>query len=233
MAAAKPLQPTTSRGAVIWYHGFGVDKDTHRTELARFAEAGFTAIGVDVAGHGARRAPDLDERMAGTQADALHSVIEFAAPTAAELPHLFDWIMHRGIAEGNRIAIAGISMGAFVVYRAIIEEPRVAAAVAILGSPEWPARAGGHVHVSPHLHAGQMCSARLLSITGARDENVPPGPARELHATLDALHAPHHRYIEIPGAVHLMSAAHWEVTMNATTDWLKQWLPHEQQEAAS
>src|SRR4051812_6397813 len=83
-----PDAPKEPRNAVIWYHGFGVDKESNRAELERFAAAGFIAVGVDVAGHGERRASDLDERTAGSQEDALYSVIEFAEVTALELPAL-------------------------------------------------------------------------------------------------------------------------------------------------
>jgi hypothetical protein len=33
------------RPAVLWFHGLGVDKETHRPELQMFAQAGFTAVG--------------------------------------------------------------------------------------------------------------------------------------------------------------------------------------------
>jgi alpha-beta hydrolase superfamily lysophospholipase len=56
---------------VFWFHGFGVDKETHRKELEQLARAGFLAVGVDAAGHGARRLPDLDARQAAPHHQAL------------------------------------------------------------------------------------------------------------------------------------------------------------------
>jgi dienelactone hydrolase len=210
--------PRDSRGTVIWHHGFGVDKDTHETELRRFAAEGYTAVAVDAVGHGERRAPDLDERRAGSQEDAFFSVVEFADATGREMPALYDHLIDRGLGRSGRVAIAGISMGAFVVYRAIAVEPRFNAAVAILGSPEWPGAD------SPHLQVGELCRVPLLSITGARDSNVPPAPARRLHARLDAeCLAKRHRYIEIPGAAHLMAPKQWDVVMDNTIEWLRQW----------
>jgi hypothetical protein len=46
----------TPRATLLWYHGLGVSKETHRPELERFARAGILAIGIDAAGHGERRA---------------------------------------------------------------------------------------------------------------------------------------------------------------------------------
>jgi dienelactone hydrolase len=218
-----------SRGTLLWFHGFGVDKDANRAELELFARAGFLAIGVDVAGHGDRRAPDLDERMRGSQQEALTSVIEFALLTARELPELLDGLLDAGLCKDHEISIAGISMGAFVVYRALIEEPRIRAAVAILGSPEWPA---GEVPgatpdaASPHLHVRAFCNARILSITAECDVNLPPAPARRFHERIRAqCPCARERFLELKDAVHLMNAVDWQTTMAETISWLA--YPHD------
>ena len=202
--------------AVLWFHGFGVDKETHRKELAQLAEAGFLAVGVDAAGHGARRLPDLDARMDAPQAEALVTAVTLAEETAREVPAVVRALVEEGTADAGRVAVAGISMGAFVVYRAVVEMPALRAAVAILGSPEWP------VGDSPHRHPEAFHAVALLSITAERDENVPPGPARELHRRLAEDHPRPElaRYVELPGAVHLMGAGDWDTTMRETLAWL-------------
>lgn len=40
---------------VLWFHSFGVDKELHRPEMERVAEADFLAVGVGAAGHGERQ----------------------------------------------------------------------------------------------------------------------------------------------------------------------------------
>jgi pimeloyl-ACP methyl ester carboxylesterase len=107
-------------------------------------------------------------------------------------------------------------MGGYVVYRAVLAEPAIRAAVSILGSPEWP-----HGD-SPHRHLDGFRSTALLSITAERDVNVPPAAARELHRRLEEAEpgSPMHRYVELPGAVHLMSEEHWNRTMDETLRWL-------------
>ena len=200
---------------VLWFHGFGVDKEVHRPELERLAEAGFLAVGIAAAGHGERRLPDLDERRAGSQEDALRTVLELAPQTADDVPAIIDTLVQEGLADPDRIAVAGISMGAYVVYHAVVVEPRIRSAVAILGSPEWPQGD------SPHRHLDALARTALLSITAEQDVNVPPAAARALHRTLAAqFPAARQRYVELPGEPHLMGPEAWETTMDEMLRWL-------------
>jgi pimeloyl-ACP methyl ester carboxylesterase len=193
---------------VFWFHGFGVEKETHRKELAQLAEAGFLAVGVDAAGHGERRLADLDERIAAPREEAKQTMRELALQTAAELPMLIDELIARGLAT-DRVAVAGVSMGGYVTYKAAVADPRVRAAVSILGAPEL-------------LTADERASfatngVALLSINGEKDVNVPPDEARAFHA---ALSGAHHRYLELAGAEHLVNEEQWTMAMNAALDWL-------------
>lgn len=201
---------------VLWFHGFGVDMEPHRKELRQLAEAGFLAVGVDAAGHGARRLPDLDARQAAPHAQALRTMIELAARTADEVPGVARALAEEGLADGGRIGVVGVSMGGYVVYAAVLAEPGIRAAVSILGSPEWPEGD------SPHHQLDGFRRTALLSITAERDENVPPAGARDLHHRLAQADpgSPRHRYVELPGAVHLMSEEHWNQAMGETVRWL-------------
>jgi dipeptidyl aminopeptidase/acylaminoacyl peptidase len=187
----------------------------HRKELEQLARAGFLAAGVDAAGHGARRLPDLDARQAAPHDEALRTMVHLARRTADEVPSIVRALADEGLADVGRVGIAGVSMGGYVVYRATLIEPLVRAAVAILGSPEWP---GGD---SPHHHLNRFRRTALLSVTAERDENVPPAAARQLHDRLAAMDAePVHRYVELPGAVHLMSEQHWNQAIDESLRWL-------------
>lgn len=200
---------------VLWFHGFGVDKETHCKELAQVADAGFLAAGMDAAGHGARRLPDLAERQAAPREQALRTMVDLAARTADDVPGVIRALAEDGWADADRVAAAGVSMGGYVVYRAAVVEPSLRAAVSILGSPAWPDGGG------PDGNLDALARTALLSITAERDENVPPDAARALHRRLAEAH-PHarQRYVELPGAVHLMSAGHWDAAMDETLRWL-------------
>lgn len=201
---------------VLWFHGFGVDKEVHRPELERIASAGFLAVGVDAAGHGERRLPDLAERQAAPREQALRTMIELAEQTASEVPGIVRTLARDRRADAERVAVAGVSMGGYVVYRAAVVERSLRAAVAILGSPEWPH--GG----SPHHRLDALRRIALLSITAERDQSVPPAAARELHRRLGqaAQSEGRDRYVELAGAEHLVNAQQWATIMDETVRWL-------------
>lgn len=198
--------------AVLWFHGLSVDKETHRKELERIARAGFLAVGVDAAGHGERRLPDLDARIDVSREETIRFMLGLVEETAREVPGIVRALVDEGLADAERVAAVGISMGGYLLYRSVITTPSLRAAVAILGSPEWPEGD------SPHLHLDALRRVALLSITAENDENVPPGPARDLHRRLGGSDRAH--YLELPGAVHLMCEADWERTMHETLRWL-------------
>jgi len=198
--------------AVLWFHGLSVDKETHRKELERIAGAGFLAVGVDAAGHGERRLPDLDARIDVSREETIRFMLGLVEETAREVPGIVKALVEEGLAAAGRVALVGISMGSYLVYRALLEEPPVRAAVAILGSPEWPRPD------SPHRQLDAFSRVALLSVTAENDENVPPGPARALHRRLGE--SERARYVELPGAVHLMGEDDWERTMEEMLRWL-------------
>ncbi len=203
---------------VLWFHGFGVDKQVHRPELERLAKAGFLAVGVDAAGHGERRLVDLSDRMAAPREEVRRTMMTLASETAGEVPVIVQALSREGIGDAGRVALAGVSMGGYVVYRALVVEPTIRAAVAILGSPEWPDHPD-----SPHHHLHAIRQTALLSITAENDENVPPAAARRLHDQLSAAQpdAGRQRYVELPGAQHLMAAGEWDTVMEETLRWLR------------
>ncbi|HEV2149242.1 MAG TPA: alpha/beta fold hydrolase [Longimicrobiaceae bacterium] len=220
---AVPREGSGPLPLVLWFHGFGVDAEVHRPELQRLAEAGFVAAGVDAAGHGRRRLSDLDARIGAPREAARRTMLELAAETAGDVPAVVQALVDEGLANPRRVAVAGVSMGGYVVYRSLLVEPSIRAAAAILGSPEWPG------DDSPHLHPEAFHRTALLSVTAGADENVPPAAARAFHQALAEGHPEpsRARYIEIPGAEHLMNGEQWEVAMDETIRWLMAHTLHE------
>ena len=207
---------------VLVFHGLSADKEVQRKELMTLAEAGFLAVGIDAAGHGERRLPDFEERFAGTRAEIEPLLFSLVTETVAEVPAILDALAETGLADPERFAIFGISMGAHITYGAILAEPRLRAAVALVGSPAWRHHPG-----SPHQRPQGFFPTALLSITGEKDVNVPPASARAFHRALEPQYrgAPERlRYLEIPGAPHLMSAEDWETAMREAVDWLARFL---------
>jgi alpha-beta hydrolase superfamily lysophospholipase len=144
--------------------------------------------------------------------ETIRFMLGLVEETAREVPGIVRALVDDGLADPERVALVGISMGGYLVYRALLEESPLRAAVAILGSPEWP-RAE-----SPHHRLDAFRRIALLSIAAENDDNVPPGPARARHRRLGE--SERARYVELAGAVHLMGEADWERTMDETLRWL-------------
>jgi len=198
----------TPRATMLWYHGLGVSKETHLPELERFARAGILAIGIDAAGHGERRLPDFEERFAPPREviePLLHQLVD---ESVAEIPAILDAL------GAERIALCGISFGGYITYRGAVRDPRITAAVALLGSPD------------PSL-AEAMFPTALLSLTAEKDENVPPDAARAFHRELEARYASAPErlaYHEYPGGTHFsFTEEDWEDAMRRTIEWVLRW----------
>lgn len=164
----RPRSGSLPLPTVLWFHGLGVSKETHDKELQQLADTGFLAAGVDAAGHGERALPTLPDRIArATQDDALRLMLPLAELTARDVPGVVQYLRDHHGADERRIALAGISMGAFVVYRAVTIVQEIRAAVALLGSPEWPEG------ISPHWKPEAFRHTAMLSILAEQDVNVP------------------------------------------------------------
>jgi dienelactone hydrolase len=223
---AEPAPGSEPVPVVLWYHGFRADALAHAGELERCAAAGFLAVGVDAVGHGARRDLFLDQRVARSADGGLPIMLEIVENTVREFPALIDALADSYPVDRERISIVGISMGAFLVYRAVALGSPVRAAVALLGSPEWPNES------SPHHQLDAFRTPALLSITAERDTRVPGEAAMRLHSALGvsspssdadigvARRSHHHHHYILRGAGHLTSADEWARAMRVTQQWL-------------
>ena len=215
---ARPAGTHAPLPTALWFHGLSADKELHRPELERLAASGFLAVGIDCAGHGERRMPDFDSRFSQARAQTHRLFCALVAETVAEVPQLIDTLINRGMSHPNRIAAAGVSMGAYIVYGAVATERRIAAAAALLGSPEWTHPS------SPHDHSDSFFPTALLSITAEHDDVVAPDAARKLHDTLAAHYASQPerlRYRQIAGAPHFLSPEDWFSAVGDAIAWLQ------------
>ena len=209
-------QPT-----VLWLHGLGADKDVHLPELLRFAEAGFLAVGFDAVDHGERRTADCDQPLPQSPGEAPILFSRLVTQMVLEVSRLVDALVACGFSDRERIGIAGVSMGACVVYGSVAADQRLCAAVAIMGSPE-PARPDW----SAVAHA-QCFPTALLSITAELDTVVPPAAAKALHEQLlPCYHRVPERlgYRSLAGTPHFMSAGDWAQTVGEAIAWLSRFL---------
>ena len=215
-----------SSGAVLFFHGLRASSESHAREARWLAARGLTVIGVDAPHHGRRHS-----EVVATMPDALslpghYVVLRLLREARAEIPALVDHALACGHAK---VAIAGVSFGAFIALAAAAVEPRLAAIASVLGTPDWTPRdvAFRPISDSPHAHLEAFPPRPLLLLNGAQDDNVRPGPARELTARLRPLYeaagASHclvHR--EYPNANHWPSDEDWSDMWKTTGDFLLQ-----------
>lgn len=199
---------------VLWFHGFTADKATNRAELALFAEAGFLAAAIDAVGHGERRLDDFELRLSDSPDQRHRLFLSLVAQTVAEVPAIIDALPQIGLADPQRIAVCGVSMGGCIVYGAVASECRIRAAAALLGSPAWTGGDGTYPRAS--------FPAALLSITAECDDVVPPTAARALHEELVPFYRDRPQslgYREIRGAGHMLDPRDWDHAVREACSW--------------
>lgn len=226
-----------SQGTILFYHGMGGAKDDlGTTSFCRaLAQAGFLVVSVDLVGHGERRYPDLETRLLrvnerkATDPEAFEGdFLTVVRETMQEAPRIIDALLAHGWAEPEGIGIAGLSMGAYVAYAAIVADARIRAATPILGSPEWRLP----WPESPHLFADRFFPVALLSQTAGEDTFVPPGAARTFHQRLEPYYAsaPERlHYIEYAGVDHGMSDDAWRTVVQNMVTWFQRFLRQEKE----
>ena len=74
------------RGCILFFHGLGASKDVQRPDLESLAAQGYLVVGVDSVGHGERRYPDFDRRLAKINPDFTRESLTVVLETAKEVP---------------------------------------------------------------------------------------------------------------------------------------------------
>ena len=224
-----PPAAAAGRGTVLYYHGFGGDKERCEPYLTALAAAGFLAVSLDAACHGDRRLADFetifnDERwdadFEATETDFLQLIDD----TAAEVPSVLDDLAGRGWARPDRMGIGGRSLGGNISYAAVLADQRLRAAVSVVGSPEWtlprraqPAPSSGPVLPGRALVAERRARRVRAGWAGPRL----PRPARALvRAGTRA-----DRVRGVPGHRALPHARTQRRQQPALVAWFERWLP--------
>lgn len=191
----RTFRGATPGPAILFFHGLRASSEGLDAEARAFAAAGITAIMVDAPHHGARRDTFLETMPDTATREGYRRLLTIFREARDEVPSLVD---HAQAAGHTAIAIGGVSLGGYIALAAA-GEPRLAAIVSLLGSPDWTPHEGegaaAREHFaealaeSPHLRPEVFVPRPLLMITGTRDVNVPPAPTRALHARLRPLYA--------------------------------------------
>ena len=111
---------------VVFYHGFTSSKLVYSYFAVALAQAGFRVVMPDAPDHGARFTGNEQARL-GQFWQILHgSLTEFAG--------LRDALYGAGLVAGNRLAVAGASMGGMTALGIMTHHPEVKSVACLMGS---------------------------------------------------------------------------------------------------
>ncbi len=194
-APAGLLRADRPRGTVLLLHGLGADALAGLKELALLQGAGWSAVGVDAPTHGRRHDASRESDWVSDRKGTLARLVR---QSADELPAIVDGLSAHGL--GGPIVLAGISLGACAVWRGLAREPRFAAGVAILGTPQID----GLPPTTPEALLGRA----VLAISAEHDEVIPLPPTQDL---IDGLRARGEdaALSILPGSPHAVPEPQW------------------------
>lgn len=209
------IAPRPTR-AVLVCHGLGAYADVQRPELERLARAGYLAVGLDAPHHGSRRDQWLDAMAAARPPESQVLLVGLVREAVAEVSLAIDELLGAGC---DRVALLGVSMGAYTALAAATEDARVSATVSLLGSPDWAPRTGpvndelrSLMSQAPAARPPELLRHPVLLVNAALDEHVPARLARAFARNVAERHpelAPRLAYVEYPESGHFMREQDW------------------------
>ncbi len=180
------LLPREDRGpfpVVLLQHGAGGSKSAPYIEQigAPWVERGVALLCIDFPLHGARRNTKLSELMQeGRSPDASPTAStvrdDCVRQAVVDLHRTLDAAEEISELDSDRVAYAGLSLGAIIGAIFCANDPRPRAAALALGGGGFGGR-----DVDPAQHVGRFAPRPLLFVNGERDETVPPAAAKRLH----------------------------------------------------
>ncbi len=168
----KAAAATDRRPVVIFLHGTGSRKEEFLALMRTFADRGLATAAIDARHHGARISAKYGQDNAQYYAAMLETYRTgkgrpYLYDTVWDVMRLVDYLETRADVDPKRIGVMGISKGGTEAYLAAAVDPRIAAAVPIIGvqgfrwaldNDQWQARVGTF---APAIESA------------ARDERVP------------------------------------------------------------
>jgi len=133
----KPRNGAGRRPAVISLHGTGGTKESQAGRLRELAARGFVGVAIDGRYHG-ERAPRIEGPLSPYE-DAILRAFKtgrerpFLYDTVWDVMRTLDYLQSRDDVDPARIGLMGISKGGMETYLAAAVDPRIAAAVPVIG----------------------------------------------------------------------------------------------------
>jgi fermentation-respiration switch protein FrsA (DUF1100 family) len=181
--------PSRNGAAIVLTHGSTGERSDLAAEARILAAAGFGILAFDFPGHG----------------ESPGRVVTWSSNERAALSRAIDWLGRQPGVDGRRLGAFGFSMGGYIVTQQASLDERLRA-VAIASAPSdpidhlyWEYQRWGVLRQWPALLAlrqsgmntsdlvaerviGRIAPRRVLLISGARDDLVPPWMEQRLFA---------------------------------------------------
>lgn len=172
---------------IVFYHGFTSSKRVYSYFAVALAEAGFRAIMPDALLHGSRYDGNEQRRMQNFWPVLRQNFVEF--------PALREAIIAQGWVDGDRLAVAGASMGGMTALGVMTHHPELKSVACLMGSgyftslaqnlfpsPDFPIRELAEWDVGHQLDA--LAARPLLLWHGDADDVVSPDETFRLQQAL-------------------------------------------------
>ncbi len=216
-----------ARVALLFFHGLRSSGEALDEAARTLTTHGFDVLLPDAPHHGTRRDAVLDEMPDTATRAGYATLLRIIREARDEMPALVDHALALGY---EKVAIGGVSLGAFIALSAPRVEARAAAIVSILGTPDWTPHEGEAaadldafreaLAESPHLDLHTLPLPPILLCNGAHDVNVRPEGARALAARIPASARFIHREWNVP---HFVPPDVWSEMLEATGRFVADW----------
>jgi len=156
---------------VLLSHGFMGCKENWLEESDELAGKGFVAAAMDNRLHGERAGVGFDSLLPEGKLD-LPGLRRVMQETAADMSKLIDHFSRDEAVDAGRVAVAGVSMGDFVSFAALVNDARIKVATPIIASPYW-----GDIPGDSDVDLGSEADLTDFSLRNepaGRKESIPP-----------------------------------------------------------
>ena len=200
------------KSVIINMHGLEVSKEVNITDMGRLEDAGFWSVTIDAPHHGERDDGYLDIMRKADRHEAYLMLLGIIQQEAAEVADFVKYFK----SQGKKVAVSGISMGAYATYALMMINRDADLFVPFMGNPDFR-YIGSKVYSTLELagpidNLDKIFPANLLIINAGSDDVVDPDGARRFYNAVKPYYekAPEKlQYLEYPESGHLMRPQDW------------------------
>lgn len=200
------------KSVIINLHGLEVSKEVNITDMNRLEEAGFWSVTIDAPHHGERDDGYLDIMRKANKREAYLMLLGIIQQEAAEVADFVNYFK----SQGKKVAVSGISMGAYATYALMMINREADLFVPFMGNPDFRFK-GSKVYSTleksgPIDNIDKIFPAKLFIVNAGDDDIVDPDGARRFYNAIKPYYekSPDNlEYLEYPESGHLMRPKDW------------------------